>query len=282
MAVQELVILNQTSVATSNEGLSLEDLIGQLRKSVLRLKADFISEDGSTVNYQAMGNSEAFEEYKKLAGNLKFLDLEALKSQEQERKAFFINLYNVQMIHALVAQENLPDKPLSVQGMWTKYAYNVGGLLFTLDEIEHGVLRCNKGHPKDEKPMFEDEARKSLSLSFLDPRIHFALNCGATSCPPIRVYQKEKLDQQLNMAAKSFVNQEIEVIDDSGTKKVLLTKLLLWYKKDFGQNDNEVLDKLSEFIIDEQLWDNVNHVITNTVCAEKILYRDYNWTINKL
>ena len=46
------------------------------------------------------------------------------------------------------------------------------------------------------------------------------------------------------MAAKSFVNQEIEVIDDSGTKKVLLTKLLLWYKKDFGQNDNEVLDKL--------------------------------------
>ena len=70
------------------------DLIGQLRKSVLRLKADFISEDGSTVNYQAMGNSEAFEEYKKLAGNLKFLDLEALKSQEQERKAFFINLYN--------------------------------------------------------------------------------------------------------------------------------------------------------------------------------------------
>ena len=39
---------------------------------------------------------------------------------------------------------------------------------------------------------------------------------------------------------------------------------------------------ISEFIIDEQLWDNVNHVITNTDCAEKILYRDYNWTINKL
>ena len=71
--------------------------------------------------------------------------------------------------------------------MWSKYAYNVGGLFFTLDEIEHGVLRCNKGHPKDQKPMFSDEeARKSLALSSLDPRIHFALNCGATSCPPIR------------------------------------------------------------------------------------------------
>ena len=79
--------------------------------------------------------------------------------------------------------------------MWTKYAYNVGGLLFTLDEIEHGVLRCNKGHPKDEKPMFSDEARKSLSLSFLDPRIHFALNCGATSCPPIRLLDISRLNK---------------------------------------------------------------------------------------
>ena len=95
--------------------MSLEGLIGQLRKSVLRLKADFISEDGSTVNYQAMGESQAFEEYKKLAGKLEFLDLEALTNQEQERKAFFINLYNVQMIHALVAQGKLPDAPTHVQ-----------------------------------------------------------------------------------------------------------------------------------------------------------------------
>ena len=101
-------------------GGSLEGLVGQLRKSVLRLKSDFISDDGSTVNYQAMGESEAFHEYKKLAGDLKFLDLEALKDQEQERKAFFINLYNVQMIHALVAQEKLPDAPLHVQVIFFK------------------------------------------------------------------------------------------------------------------------------------------------------------------
>ena len=34
---------------------------------------------------------------------------------EIERKTFFINLYNIQMIHALVAQENLPQKPTEVQ-----------------------------------------------------------------------------------------------------------------------------------------------------------------------
>ena len=84
------------------------------------------------------------------------------------------------------------------------------------------------------------------------------------------------------MAAKSFVNQEIEVVNDStGMKKVLLTKLLLWYKTDFGQTDNEVLERLSDFITDEQLKNEVKDVIANT-CPEKIMYRDYNWTINKL
>ena len=98
-----------------------------------------------------------------------------------------------------------------------------------------------------------------------------------------RVYQKEKLDQQLDMAAKSFVNQEVEVVNDpTGTKKVLLTKLLLWYKNDFGQTDNEVLEKLSDFITDDQLKNDVKNVIMDASCAEKIMYRDYNWTINKL
>jgi thiol-disulfide isomerase/thioredoxin len=31
----------------------------------------------------------------------------------------------------------------------------------------------------------------------VDYRIHFALNCGAKSCPPIVYYSPEKLDQQL-------------------------------------------------------------------------------------
>lgn len=84
--------------------------------------------------------------------------------------------------------------------MWTNLAYNVGGLFFTLDEIEHGVLRCNKGHPKDGgQPTFgvKSDARLELVLTHFDPRIHFALNCGAQSCPPIRVYSADKLDKQV-------------------------------------------------------------------------------------
>ena len=87
--------------------------------------------------------------------------------------------------------------------MWSEFAYNVGGLLFSLDEIEHGVLRCNRGHPKDKKPMFgltENDPRMKLMLTKFDARIHFALNCGANSCPPIRIYQADRLNAQVGIA----------------------------------------------------------------------------------
>ena len=38
----------------------------------------------------------------------------------------------------------------------------------------------------------------------MDKRIHFALVCGAKSCPPIRVYTAEDLDEGLDAAASAF------------------------------------------------------------------------------
>ena len=65
--------------------------------------------------------------------------------------------------------------------LFYRHAYKVGGLVFTLDEMEHGVLRCNRGHPSNPGiPTFQDEndPRRDLALKHFDPRIHFALNCG--------------------------------------------------------------------------------------------------------
>ena len=43
----------------------------QLRKILLRLKGEFMTEDGSGVNYDLMGKSDAFHAYKNLASNLR-------------------------------------------------------------------------------------------------------------------------------------------------------------------------------------------------------------------
>ena len=99
-----------------------------------------------------------------------------------------------------------------VPGFWKIHAYKIGGQVFNLDEIEHGVLRSNRGknwyfikffennylswpgHPSAGKPEFSDsDPRHKMALTSLDPRIHFALNCGASSCPPIRIYTEDRL-----------------------------------------------------------------------------------------
>ena len=90
--------------------------------------------------------------------------------------------------------------------MWSRFAYNIGGHNLTLDEIEHGILRGNKPHPSNHQgpPIFGDPAdpRIRLAVTNFDPRIHFALNCGALSCPPIRIYTAEKLDKQVRTQLK--------------------------------------------------------------------------------
>jgi hypothetical protein len=49
------------------------------------------------------------------------------------------------------------------------------------------------------------DVRSSLSLAAVDPRIHFALNCGAKSCPPIRVFSPKNLERGLQLAAEGFL-----------------------------------------------------------------------------
>lgn len=52
----------------------------------------------------------------------------------------------------------------------------------------------------------------------LDPRIHFALVCGAKSCPPIKLYSAATLEEGLSAAADTFCASDVEV--DAAAKKV--------------------------------------------------------------
>ena len=80
-----------------------------------------------------------------------------------------------------------------VPQFWDRFCYNIGGHIYSLDDIEHGALRDNQGHPSSGKPRFDEgDPRIRAVCSPLDPRLHFALNCGARSCPPIRVYLEER------------------------------------------------------------------------------------------
>ena len=73
---------------------------------------------------------------------------------------------------------------------------------------------------------------KKLAVEKIDFRIHFALNCGAISCPPIAFYSSEKIEQQLQLASLSFLEGETDIYADK--KEVHVTQLFRWFLADFG------------------------------------------------
>jgi len=165
-----------------------------------------------------------------------------------ERRAFWINIYNALVVHGLLAGEpRAPTTSLGRLRWFRKVSYRVAGVRLSLDQIEHGILRGNRGHPvRLGFPELMPWSRCRAWVLPLDPRIHFALNCGARSCPPIRCYRGPELNEQLDMAARSFLQEGIRY--DSETGLLSCSKLLRWYQGDFGNSWSARLSYLASFV----------------------------------
>ena len=102
----------------------------------------------------------------------------------------------------------------------------------SLDGIEHGILRRSRwrlglgfvGNPLPSP--FERQHR----VGRLDPRIHFALNCAAASCPPIAAYRPSDVDAQLDLATRSYLGSTVK----TGPDHLTVPRILLWFAGDFG------------------------------------------------
>lgn len=141
-------------------------------------------------------------------------------------------------IHGLTECEKLPTSVLDIHQFWKTTCYSIGSETYSLDDIEHGILRCNRPHPVAVDKPFEDSSPKLKHIcKEFDPRIHFALNCGAFSCPPINVYKEENLDNALNIATKNFCDSEVRAIG----KEIVLSQIFQWYRTDFGPTEIDAI-----------------------------------------
>jgi uncharacterized protein DUF547 len=73
-----------------------------------------------------------------------------------------------------------------------------------------------------------------------EPRVHFALNCMVRSCPrlPREAFNADKLDAQLEAAAREFVNDERHVRVDAAAGIVRLSSIFSFYIEDFAPDRN--------------------------------------------
>jgi hypothetical protein len=149
-----------------------------------------------------------------------------------EQMAYWINLYN-----ALVVRLVLDHYPIASirdigsatgapgAGPWRQELVRVEGIPLSLYDIAHRILR----------PIWRD------------PRVHYALACGAVSCPNLQPepFAADQLERQLNEAAMAYVNDPrcIRIEGD----RLALSSLFRWYHDDFGPTDRDVINHLMAY-----------------------------------
>jgi len=169
---------------------------------------------------------------------------------EADRLAFHINAYNALSMSGILGAgipEDL-DGAFRRLAFFKRTKYRIGGREMSLHAYENEVIRA-----------------------FGDPRIHFAINCMSVGCPRLRrqSYRAERLDDQLEAAAREFFNNELHLRANSGRRRVELSSILKWFKEDFIEGSNT----RSTIVY-------VNRYRSQPIPADySIKYISYDWTV---
>lgn len=160
--------------------------------------------------------------------------LEPIRSDRGAALAFWSNLYNAGTQLLLNRCPDLYESSLRTVRFFRATALRVAGTPLSLDDIEHGILRGSRSKfglgylPRLTSGQFV----RRHALDDPDPRIHFVLNCGAASCPAIRAYEHERIEDQLELATETYLDSTVDY--DPATGVAELPRLFLWYRGDFG------------------------------------------------
>ncbi|MFW6054948.1 MAG: glycoside hydrolase family 15 protein [Thermodesulfobacteriota bacterium] len=252
-----------------------QELAPALKSSMNLLRGGFFDTQRGRVAYELMKGSELYENYVKATRSLQAFDPGILKTRE-EKTAFWINLYNVIVIHGVI-ELDIKDSIKEVRGFFRRISYAIGGLRYTPDDMEHGLLRANRRPPGSLlRILGPNDPKCRYSLNRLDPRIHFALVCASSSCPPIDIYTSQNLDEELNQAGRSFLGGGGLQLDRAA-KKVSLSRIFSWYRKDFGSRLPERLRFLAQFLYNKQDADFIHQHAEEL----KVKYQQYDWRLNR-
>lgn len=213
---------------------------------------------------EAVKNDRKREDIIRQLANMPREDLAQALDTDAAKKAFFINVYNGFVQHILMKN---PEKFEDRDAFFSSEQITLAGEQLSLDDIEHGIIRGSKvkwslGLIQDP---FADDFEKTFRVEETDPRIHFALNCGAKSCPEIAIYDENKIDRQLDAISRQFLNRTSTYKPKEG--KVYVTSLISWFRGDFDGLDGaqEMLKKYD--------------VIPRDADPE-LEFKEYDWTLD--
>lgn len=165
------------------------------------------------------------------------------------RRAFYLNAYNLLVIHGIL-QEYPVASPMEIPGFFKEQKFRIAKEELTLDEIEFG----------------------RLFAVYKDPRMHFALNCGATSCPTLysEAFLPEKVEDQLAFCQTMVMDRDDYVFVDRKERVVKVSKIFEWYQDMFEEASGSLRNYINE-----------NRFVTVPRNYE-IVFMEYDWSLNEL
>ena len=166
-----------------------------------RLLQKYVNRRG-LVDYAAWKSHES--DLQSLSGYLDHLSaarVEPISSTNRSAQlAFWINAYNAVTVHGILREyptDSIKDHVSRFGGysIWKHYQLYVNGNPYSLDDMEHKVLR-----------------------KMDEPRIHFAVVCASISCPRLlnEAYLPQSLEQQLAENTHDFFSQSGNFRYDAG------------------------------------------------------------------
>lgn len=220
------LLLNQISFAQPNYG------------GYDKLLQKHVSEEGK-VNYKLLKTNKL-----QLDSVVKIFQATAPQTSwpKNEQLAYWLNAYNLFTLQLMT--NNFPVSSITKLDNgkpWDVKRIEIGGKKYALNEIENDIIR----------PQFKD------------PRIHFALNCAAKSCPPLHneAFTAANVQTLLEQRTRKFVRSSANTIT---TKNPKISKIFDWYAADFG-NPIAFLNKYAK---------------SKIASDAKIEYAEYDWRLN--
>lgn len=197
---------------------------------------------------------DALEEYLVTAARVPRAQFD--KWPRAARMAFLLNVYNAATLKLLA--DHHPVKSIkdisTLPPVWSLKVVRLFGGKYSLGDLEHEMIR----------------------RQFKSPQVHFALVCGASSCPPLRAepYTAERLDAQFAEQARAFLSDTNKNRIDLKAKVITLSPIFKWYAEDFGRTETDLLRFIAPHF---------SEAARKTLEAGgfRIEYSDYDWSLNQ-
>ena len=213
-----------------------------------RVLVDFVDPRGE-VDFEALAQRRA-----DLDSFLRYVAVTPLDSLRDgpERLAHMINAYNALSMFNVI-ESGVP----STHAGWHKVVF------FVLRKVEVGGSSMSLRS-------FENDVIRPYARSRADPRVHFALNCSALSCPALpRVpFTPESLDDELDRETRAFFARPENFRIDAANRIVWLSEILKFYPDDFVPLSAASLLEYAN-----------RYAPTRAPTTFEVRYTPYDWTI---